>query len=199
MYTDTIIANMALGHVGTAGNIDSVTSDQHPNAEAVREYYDVALRITLRAFTWPFARRIRALTLLETLDPKVYQWQYRYQKPVDSIKFVKINSDIRNDTRQSRVPHKIFVDGIYTDRVDAVGQWIVGNVTEDMFEDDFALALSYRLAHLIAPRVTRGDDFRKGQSALKYFDQLIADAKANAANEEQEEEDPLSEFERARF
>lgn len=199
MYTDVIIANMALGHVGTAELIESLQSDTNPNAKACLRFYRVAVRHTLRAFSWSFARRTGLLSKLDAPDQSIYQWRYRYQYPPDAVKFLKIVGDVRNESRDTRVPYRRFSDGIYTDRNNAVGIWIAGNITENFYDDDFALALSYKLAALISSTVTRGDDFKKGEEFQLLFDKVIAEAEAASANEEQEDVAPASEFERARL
>ena len=190
MYTDVIISNMALSHVGTAGIIENLQSDTHPNAIACRTWYEISKRHVLRSFEWPFAKDSGPLNLLENLDRQVYQWTFRYQKPVDSIKFLKINGDTRNESRDTRVPFEPFADGIYTDRKSAVGQWIIGSVGDDLFTDDFALALSHKLASLIASTVTRGDDFNVGEKEMLNFENVISEAKASSANESQDDVEP---------
>lgn len=199
MYTDVIISNMALGHVGTAGTIENLQADTQPNAKTCLTFYQVALRHTLRAFEWSFAKKVEPLTKVSTLDVSKYQWRFRYQYPVDAVKFLRINSERRNDTRDTIIPFRRFTDGIYTDRDDAIGQWIVGNVKESFFPDDFALALSHKLAALISPTVTRGDDFKKQEEQEILFMKILSQAEAASANEEQQEIAPASEFERARL
>ena len=63
---------------------------------------------------------------------------------------------------------------------------------------DAVMALSLLLAGYIAPRVTAGDPFKLGERSLKLYAFSAGKAKGNAANEQQEEEQPDSQFIRDR-
>jgi len=66
------------------------------------------------------------------------------------------------------------------------------------YPDDFVMALSLFLAHWIAPSVTKGEPPQAGDAGAPALQVQIAIAKAAAANEEQPDEPPNSEFERDR-
>ena len=63
---------------------------------------------------------------------------------------------------------------------------------------NFAIAQSLYLAALMAPRLTGGDPHKLGDKAMTKFLVQLSVAQAEAANEEQPEEAPDSEFIRAR-
>ncbi|MCK5236261.1 MAG: hypothetical protein KAR06_04670, partial [Deltaproteobacteria bacterium] len=66
------------------------------------------------------------------------------------------------------------------------------------YPEDFTLAFSYYLAHLMAPRLTGGDQFKRGDKALELYQFEISRAVSRGANEEQVEEPPEAEWTRAR-
>lgn len=198
----TPIANMALSHINVGKPIGNLETENSQEARACRVFYDTARQATLRDFNWGFARRITTLALITT-QPNT-QWAYSYEYPSDCIAFRKILSPIANDTRQSRIPYKEYItdDGnstqIYTNKESAEGEYTVDVSNSNIFKPDFTMAFSLRLAAYIAPTVTGGDPFKMGDRALRLYVAEITNAQSNAANEEQEAEEPQSEFIRIR-
>ena len=67
-----------------------------------------------------------------------------------------------------------------------------------VFPADFDLALSYKLAELITPRISAGDPFGIKKQMKEYYELEISGAQSNDQNEIQDDELPASEFERSR-
>ena len=196
MFTDVSICNMALGHVGTAGNIDSLDQDSS-NARVCKQFYPVAKDKILRSYEWDFARTEEALVYLGPLNRDVHQYNHRYQYPPNCVKFLRINSDLRLDTRESAIAYARFGQEIYTDRQDAVARWIYPAI-EGHFESDFALSLSYLVAFYISPSVSRGNNVKKPEEFYAIYEVLASQASASSANEYQPDPFPESSFVRAR-
>jgi hypothetical protein len=200
MASSTEICNMALSHLGVGKEINNLTTESSEEAGACRRFYDMAQDRVLRAANWPFATKIIALNLIEE-DPND-EWEYSYRYPNDCIFFRKILSGTRNETRQSRVPYRVAYDStgriIFTDTENAEAEYTLRVTDPDKYPPDFTMAFSLLLAHLIAPRLTAGDPFKMGERAFKLYQMEIDTAKANSFNEEQPEQEPSSELERAR-
>jgi hypothetical protein len=200
--SDTTIANLALSHVGVGKEIAALETENSNEANACRRYFVPSRQLTLRAFAWPFAMNQAALTLVE--ENPTTEWAFSYVYPADCLRDIRILSGVRNDTRQSRVPYKVINDQvnsrllIYSDMEDAILEYTVDVVNSALFPADFMMAHSYRLGYLIAPRLTKGDPFKLGQSCMNMFAETISSARANALNEEQAEEEVDSEFIRGR-
>lgn len=200
---DVEIANMALSHLGIGVEINNLETDNTANGRAARRFYGTARDKTLRAFHWPFARRIASLALVES-NPND-EWSYSYRYPTDCLQVRKIQSGVRNETMDSKVPYKIASDSvgllIFTDKESAVIEYTVKADTPLTFPADFSLAFSYYLAHLMAPRLA-GLGGQKavdvGKQAFEFFKYEINDARANAFNEQTDENEPESEFIRGR-
>lgn len=194
------IVNEALSHLGISKEIANLDTEASQEAATARRFYDVALKGTLRAFNWPFATRFATLALVES-DP-TEEWNYSYRYPTDCLKVRRILSGTRNDTRQSRVPYIIASDSqgklIFTDEENAQIEYTLLAEDPQFYPDDFELAFSYYLAHLMAARVTGGDQFKLGDKAARLFLLEISRAQSAAANEQQDEEIPDSEFIRER-
>jgi hypothetical protein len=155
--------------------------------------------LVLRETNWPFATRFVALALIEE-DPEEVngEWDFSYRYPTDALKVRRIQSGIRNDTRQSRVPYRLGNDDsgqlIYTDMEDAVAEYTKKITEEARFPPDFVMAMSLRLAGYIAPALTAGDPYDLSKKCFQKYLMEYSIAEANSSNEEQAEENPQSEF-----
>ena len=199
--SETEIANMALGHLGVDQFIDDLELENTKYARACRKFFLAASRKAQRDGYWGFNRKIQALGLVE--EQPNDEWAYSYQYPSDCLNFGRILSGARQDTRDSREPYRFAVSDqntrlIWTDKEDAVGEWAVFIQTIEIFPDDYAIALSYLLAHYIAPSVTSGDPFKLKKDVMDLYMYEISKSKAAAKNEEQPDVEPDSEFIRAR-
>lgn len=200
MPSNTEIANLAIGHLGTAKEISNLTTGSSQEAKVMRRYFTTARDQTFRAFPWPFATKFVALALIAS-DPTT-EWGYSYGFPSDAERFRRILSGVRNDTHQSKVRYRI-VHGaaareIYTDEEDAVAEFIFRVTDTQRFPSDFVMAFSFKLAFLAAPSLTAGDPFKNQERMDFYFQREISKAQADAANEEVPDAEPASEFERVR-
>jgi hypothetical protein len=190
------ICNLALSHLGIGKDLTDVDTDAGQEALACRRFYSTALEKVLRDYDWPFATVIEALALVEE-DPND-EWAFSYRYPSGALKFRRILSGQRNDTRQSRVPYRLISDSqgrlILTDAEQAEGEY-TANVTDPaLYSPDFVIALSYLLGGFIAPRLTAGDPYKLGEKSLRMYEYEISKARANAANEEQPDELPDAEM-----
>ncbi|OPX89057.1 MAG: hypothetical protein A4E53_01665 [Pelotomaculum sp. PtaB.Bin104] len=197
---NTETCNLALGHLGVSQTISDVNTERSPSALVCRRFWDMAFKEALRDFPWSFANKIAALGLIEE-DPNE-EWSFSYQYPPDCMSALKIQSGIRNDSRDTRVPYKISTGDsglvIYTDKEDAILEYTKEITNYGILPQDFQAALSLLLAFYIAPSVTGGDPFQLGTRAYKAYLLSIAKAQVNSYNEQQEEEQPESEFIRSR-
>lgn len=197
----TEVANLALSHLGVGTRITALT-ERSQEAQACAQFFDACVRAVLRDFSWPFATKIIDLVQVES-DPNV-EWSYSYRYPSDCVKFVRVLSGVRNDTRQTRVPTRVVQDDDTTgklllcDRVDAQGEYVYYVSQIERWPDDFVLAVSFRLAAYIAPLITGADPFKMRPQAMQLYGLEVGRAEANAANEEQVEDLPDTEMINAR-
>jgi hypothetical protein len=196
----TVIANLALSHLGVGKDIANLESENSAEARACRRVYNTLRDEVLRAFHWPFATKIASLALIAE-NPND-EWAYSYVYPTDCLEFRRILSGIRNDTRQSLVPYRISNSGsqivLFTDQANAIGEYTFREEVTERYPSDFVMALSALIAGYIAPQLSSGDPFKMAPRAFDLYASTIATAKANALNEEKYEEEQDSEFIRAR-
>lgn len=204
--SDTEIANLALLHLGHTVEIGSLATTRTEAAYVMRRLYDTVRRATLRDHAWPFAHKVGALGLVSTYgvdaSHPTSEWKFVYRMPSDSVRFIKIQSGIRNDTRQSEIKFKVSRDAsgwvIFTDAEDAIGEWTIDIESVEMYPDDFVLAFSLRLAAYAAPKICGEDPFRMGERSMNLYMKEIDMARANGMNEMVREEEPEPEAIRAR-
>lgn len=201
MASKTEIANLAISHLGTAKEISALETERSEEANACKRYFDVARDAVLKDFNWPFATKIFKLSLVQE-DPNA-DWKYAYRYPVDCIHVRRILTGKKNETRQDRIPYKIGKDAlgkiIYTDKELAEIEYTERVEDPQFYSADFVMALSFRLASYIAPRLTKGDPFKMKNDMVAQYEAEIEMAKSNSLNEEQVYEDPESELIRVRY
>lgn len=199
MASKAEICNMALSHLGVGADIASI-EEASAEARACRRFWDSTLEEMLRDFNWPFTRTFLSVALVEE-DP-TDEWGFSYRYPSDCVRLRRILSGDRNDPRQSRVPYQLGNDTqgtlIYTDKDEAEVEYSALITDTERFPGDFTMALSFRLASYVAPRLTGGDPFKMADRSLQLYMLSTAKAKASALNEEQPDEEPEGEFIRAR-
>lgn len=193
------IYNLALSHLGQTKRIASFT-EKSEEARLATLVYENCRDTMLEEFNWPFATKIEALGLISE-EPND-EWAFSYRYPSDCLKFRRILSGTRNDARDSRVEYRVAYSSsgrvIFTDLDEAQGEWTIKVTDSELFPPTFALALSYKIAHQIAPSVTAGDPFKLGDKAFQLYQLNVGKAANNSFNEEQPEQHPESEFIRAR-
>jgi len=200
MAADTVICNLALGHLGISKEIANVETEKSASASACRRYLQPAKDETLRDFNWPFATEYATLGLVETSPNS--DWAYSYRQPSNCARIRKILSGIRNDSRQSRVPYEKASDTdgilIFTDEVNAVLKYTKFITDNTLFDQDYIMMLTLLLASYIAPRVTSGDPFKLGERSFRLYTNSKEKAQSSALNEQQDEEQVEAESIRAR-
>ena len=196
MSSTTEISNMAISHLGISQEIANLDSDPGAEAQACRRFFDPAIETFQRDFHMSFATKRKVLGVI-TNDPND-EYSFEYEYPSDCIMVERIISGLNTDNRQSQVPY-VIVRG-------TSGKTILSNYDEAELEysviesdtgrlpADVVMAFSYKLAELVAPRITSGDPFGLGLRAKQNYEEAKTIAWANNMNEMQEEEEPESEF-----
>lgn len=188
MSSDVEIANMALGHFGSGNFISNLATDDSEEADAVNAYIETVRQQTLRDFPWPFATRTSDLGLVEEDPNDGLEWGFSYRYPSDCLEARRIPSGVRMDTVVSRVPYRVMSDVtgklILCDIEDAQLEYTALITDPTQYPQDFVMAMSYRLAWHIAPRLAKNYSPTMTQSLMGMYSLQIAKAKANAANEE---------------
>lgn len=226
ILTKTQIANLALSHCGVSKPIADLDTEHSIEAQECLTWFDVARRTTLLKIPWSFATKQVAPALVA--NQPTPEWLFAYQYPDDALKLTRFMSwRGNNDTRQSRVPYRIFqpvsiqLSSVQptptTPYTNITGLWLYTNwpginvslptIIEYTFDnknisqwpDYFNMAFSFVLASLIVTTVTTGNPQQQKQQINQDLITALNDAAADNANEEQRPQEPQSEFIRARM
>lgn len=201
MYSETEIANLALSHLGHGKELADIDTDVGAVPSALRRFYDIARKQTFRAFPWSFARKFYTLNLVE--ENPTTEWTYSYRYPSDCLAFRKILSGTRRDNRETRIKYELASDDdgklIYSDEASAVGEYTRDITDGQFYSEDFVMAMSYRLAYLIAPRVAGIDAASLRREMKAMFEEAIVEAQGMDLNEQSFDEEPEAENIRARL
>ena len=196
------ICNLALSRIG-ARRIQSLTT-QSKEAIECNLLYEFALKSTLEAYDWGFARK---RVVLAELSEDYTNWDYAYQWPIDCLapryiidedgSYTGTSYDIDRD-RDVKVGKVEFVHAsnstlsgrvILTNKEDAELVYTAYTEVANLYSPMFIEALAYKLASELAQPLRGKLEWQ--QTMLNNFQSIIEMAKASNAN--QEEKKPQAE------
>lgn len=189
MTTKTDIANMAISHLGIGKTILDLDTDSSAEGKALRTFFEMCARSTMAEMDFNFCKKRKTLGLVEE-EPND-EWDYVYTYPSECLQLHRIVNNGRNENELQHYPFKVEDNPsgsgklIYTDREDAIA--LITAYVEDCtkWTDAFALAVSFKLAFLISPRIGGPDGVRMGDRAYQLYKKMRDEAGAKSANEEQ--------------
>ena len=204
--TQLQITNHALAKLGQTRfitDLDEATAEGYTAAQL----WDLALRAALRHWDWPFATKYAGgadatdgyMNLIDgsESDPAVAdEWVYAYRYPLDCLKARRIVKEegVGRAFDPEPIPFRVGrtwngvndVPLIYCNVEDAVLEYTaLVECSEEFFDALFEDALSWRLAGLMAPGLTR--TAKTAQECMAMFMAVLDMAKAVAAQESQQE------------
>lgn len=195
-YTEELIGNMALGHIGVQGYISSPQNDKSNEARQCRLFYAHARDLILTMMPWPFAtQRIK----LSTNSQQFNDWSFTYNYPLDCALAVNILlPGMRTPPADKKVPYKIVRNPmttgklILTDMEQAVLEYNAMVTDPAEFDAPFAQATSLLLSTMI------GGPLRCDPALLKKKEQEYqawqAEASTKVLREQKEDQQPESEL-----
>lgn len=197
--SDVEICNMSLSRVGVSVFLETLDTSVDNTTEAVlcALWYGPMRDYVLRDADWSFARRYRALSLVE-MDPNG-EWRYAYRYPTDCFRARRI---VQIGLRVNPKPPPFVVGGddagklIYTDEPDAVLRYTTRITDPTVFDPKFDSALAWRIAVEIAPPLSRVKGMQ--QVAVDNYRMEIAAAEAEDANESSSDDPPDAQWIRDR-
>lgn len=184
MASQLEIYNMALSHLAVGKLVGSLTeASQEQRVCAL--FYETARDSVLRDHPWAFAKKRATLSLVAN-DPND-EWEYSYRVPSDCVFFRRVVSGARVDLNDTLIEYELVGDDagelIYTDLVNAECEYTMRVTETGRFRSDFVLALSYRLAALVAPRLCGSSAEKLAQKAEAKYQLELSKAVANSLNE----------------
>lgn len=195
-WTDIEICNMALLHVAHTKFIAAL--DERSNeARVCNLAYEKARDSTLEAFPWPEATKYITLGLVE--ETPNHDWDYLYQYPDDCLYARRlVTANGRNEPNPPPFITGYSASGrvIYTSEADAVLEYTVRLEDPALFRQSLGDAISWYLAFLIAPGLAK--EPKIANDCYKVWMAMVSKAETRAGNEQQQTDEPESEFIRSR-
>lgn len=156
------ICNLALAHVGdTAAVADISPPDGSSQAAHCARFYPIARDALLESHAWKFCTR---RVTLAAVDVTLYQWQYAYVEPADTLRVLKVLTSADSTTANTHFFETETDDAgralIRTDveQAQAVVTFRVTDTTR--WSPLFVEALAYLLASHLAGPIIKGEEGR---------------------------------------
>lgn len=180
--TDVEICNLSLQRV-RSGPISLLTEDT-TDAESCRAIYDLLLEEVLEDHNWRFARKYRALSLIEENPP---EWRYSFDYPTECIKPRYIVFEGWTAEGNKPIPFEVSLDDndkrrilcdipepilIFTAKITDVRQFSAG----------FVNVFAWRMAMDLAVPVGGESGAKYGENAESQFAKAWLKATGNDAN-----------------
>lgn len=164
----TRLGDIALGKVGHSKRLVDLATDITVEAFQIRLHWAHAVKQTLRDFPWPFATRYAALTLISgsTSAPVNDDWTFSYRRPSDCIFERRIVVTRAGAVDPTPPPMGLSFDDtggrIFTNQPAARLEYTARPACAASQGDPlFVEALTWKLAQLIAPALSRMGDREK--------------------------------------
>lgn len=183
MVSAVSICNRALFHVGAKGRISSLTELRNAEADRCNEVYADALKETLEAYDWSFARC--RVALAEHGDDPPDTWGYRYVMPANCAALRHLVNPLGDD--EPPVPYDVELSEdrsaptILTNLEDAVVRYTLHITDPSLFSSLFTSALSRLIASYIAFPLT--GDLKIAEKNLDIYSKLVSSASASNASQ----------------
>lgn len=191
MITDEVsVYNLALNAVGTRSNVAS-PNERSREAEVCRLWFGPVRDQVLRAAPWPSCKAWQRLALLKERDTSLEwtegdpdpQYAYAYAAPSDMIaprfmaSYTRFSLQSYPGNKKAIMANEPDALLCYTKRQEVIGLWDTG----------LQMAIVYGLAAYIA--MPLHGKAGRAQNALNQANNLILDARTNAANDS---DDPVA-------
>ncbi len=166
---------MALSHIGMKALTTTVGGN--PRADACNLFYDEALKDTYREHGWAFAT-VKDQFAMPSVEVVGWNYVYAYPPKAAIVRYVFDESNV--DLKYKQEFEVVYIPAqnkkvVCSDLAEAYIEYtyIVEDAT--IFDSKFTLALSYKLAAMMAQTLTT--DTQVGPNAMQNFQMIVAEAK----------------------
>lgn len=173
------VANRALDHIGK-DRIASLTENSTA-ARKVNEVFDSVLVSVLERAPWTFGRTIRVLAEVTNDWPE--RWAYKYDRPGDMVKFIRLIPPVDDPEGQDPLPVGHRVGAIYANEPSAKAEYIPEITETASLPQYFLDAFAFLLARDLAMPMTRKQSLWDALDQ-RYEFQLSRASEIDAAQEQ---------------
>lgn len=179
MASPVDICNIALAHLGDAGNVASIDPPEaSTQARYCARFYPLARDEVLESHTWRFNTRRKALNSVILPATVEGEWAYAYALPADCLRpFAVYVPGVTEVGKTEDYVIEAADDGsqvLYTDAAGAYLKYVVSVTDASRFPPSVVSLVAARLAVHLANPITRSDE------KLKFAEGLFERAKSRA-------------------
>lgn len=193
------ICNLALIHIGEAGNVASIDPPENSTqARYCARLYPVARDEVLEAHTWRFNTRRVALASVQVPESVAGEWTCAYGLPADCLRPFQVYCPGRTEVGKTEdFTVEVSASGdqvIYTNVEGAYLKYVIRVTDAAKFPPTFVAALSARLASKLASPMTRSAGMISGMDKLARVELANAaavDAAAQSTEDWKTEAEPF--------
>lgn len=202
IYDKTKMSNLALSTIGVNARIGNIETEKSNAAIQCRLWFDHITNILLEARFWPSFAGKRAV--LQDLGTPPTGWLFRYKYPTDCAYAHRIINPAAPVTpgRGKKIPFKVlrlddaYGKSILCNEADAELEYNIEILDPSLFSATFAQAHLMGLGAHIGMPLRASPDIVKG--VQMQFTNWLAEASTHTSREQQEDQEPASEFETIR-
>ena len=183
------ICNLALSYIGDSASVASIDPpDETATAQMCATMYPFAVSALLERFDWSFATRYAPLA--PYADAESHGWKKAYAVPSDCMRAIRVRASGMQHMPEPKGAHyEIVIDGdhpvLLTDVESPVLYYITSNVNPALFSQNFAVALAWYMAIMLAGQRIKGrEGFTMSQNLTTQFERALAEAKRLDASQQ---------------
>lgn len=181
MASPVDICNVALSHLGDAGNVASIDPPEaSTQARFCARFYPVARDEVLESHTWRFNTRRKALASLSLPASVTGEWSYAYALPAGCLRpFAVYVPGVTEVGRTEDFSVETTDDGtpvLYTNVEGAYLKYVVSVTDTALFPPSVRALVAARLATYLALPLTRSADVQKAAEAIYLRAKASAEA-----------------------
>ena len=183
------ICNLALSYIGDSASVASIDPpDETAAAQMCATMYPFAVNALLERFDWSFA--IRYAPLAPYADAEAYGWRNAYAVPSDCMRAIRVRPERLQHLPQPKgAKYEIVLaedrQVLLTDVENPILYYITSNVNPALFSQNFAVALAWYLAVMLAGQRIKGrEGFTMSQNLTTQFERALAEAKRLDASQQ---------------
>lgn len=194
-----VVANLALGNLGVAKSITTLT-ERSSEARACNRFYERARDTTQSRYPWKNGLKMVALAALAD-NAWSDEFLYAYRMPADCKWFRRIASGIANTEKGPSFRIVSDDDGevILTDTLDAYAEYSVLVEDPAKWSDEQINATAFKLSAMMARTFDEDNASATRKDMEQQYELELSRAAAKDLNQEEPPDPPKSEFETSRF
>lgn len=175
------LCNVSLSNLGQRADITAIDPpDGGAYAVHCARYYPIARDLALESHPWNFAIRRKALVQPAGVDAPT-SWEEVFALPSDVIRPIAILPEGYTNESSQRLQYEIEGQYLYCNEEGVTMKYIARVTDTTLWTPSFFDAVAWKLSHLLAGVIVKGDSGLRGYM-LKQYEQALSVAMGHNAN-----------------